>query len=59
MNRRRFLIIGVLALAVGALSSLRVYNQLRATLPPANTGVDVVVAARDIQVGAKVGDHDL
>jgi len=59
MNRRRFLIMGVLALAVGALSSLRVYNQLRATLPPANTGVDVVVAARDIQAGVKLGDHDL
>lgn len=59
MNRRRFLVIGVLATALGALSSLRVYNQLRATLPSASTGVDVVVAAKDIQVGAKLGDHDL
>jgi pilus assembly protein CpaB len=59
MNRRRFLVIGVVALIFGAVSSFRVYHQLRAMIPSANNGVDVVVAARDIQVGAKLGDHDL
>ena len=59
MNRRRLLVIGVLALTLGALSSLRVYKQVRAMIPAASTGVDVVVAAKDIQVGAKLSDHDL
>jgi pilus assembly protein CpaB len=59
MSRRRFLVIGVFALTVGVLSSLRVYNQLRAMIPAASSGVDVVVAAKDIQVGAKLSDHDL
>jgi pilus assembly protein CpaB len=59
MNRRRFLVIGVVALTFGALASLRVYNQLRAMIPAGSTGVDVVVAAKDIQVGAKLRDDDL
>jgi pilus assembly protein CpaB len=59
MSRRRFLVIGIFALTLGALSSLRVYRQLRAMIPGASTGVDVVVAAKDIQVGAKLSDHDL
>jgi pilus assembly protein CpaB len=59
MSRRRFLVIGVCALALGALSSLRVYNQLRAMIPAVSNGVDVVVAAEDIQVGAKLSAHSL
>lgn len=59
MNHRRFLIIGTLALAVGALSSLLVYKRLQARVAPSRADVDVIVAANDIQVGAKIGDHDL
>ena len=60
MNRSRLLMIGGLALAVGLLVSYSVYNRLR-TNSGANRepGVEVVVAANDIQVGAKLEDRDL
>jgi len=60
MNRSRLLMIGGLALAVGLLVSYSVYNRLR-TSTGANRepGVDVVVATREIQVGAKLGDGDI
>jgi pilus assembly protein CpaB len=60
MNRNRLLLIGILALAVGALVSYMVYTTLRrtvATVKQANT--QVVVAAVDLQVGAKLEDKDL
>src|SRR5579864_2036831 len=59
MNRTRLLFIGILALALGAAVSTLVYHRLQAKAAPARTDVDVVVAANDIQVGAKIGDHDL
>jgi pilus assembly protein CpaB len=59
MNRKRLLLIGVLALALGAVVSFQVYDRLQAKVAPARTDVDVVVAADDIQVGARIGDHDL
>jgi pilus assembly protein CpaB len=58
-QKRRLLLIGTLALALGTLSSFHVYKQLRAGLAPSRTEVDVVIAANDIQVGAKIGEHDL
>ena len=59
MNRTRLLMIGVLALALGALVSLFVYRNLQGKGPTVEAGADVVVAANDIQVGARVEDHDV
>jgi pilus assembly protein CpaB len=61
MNRSRLLMIGGLALAIGLLVSFTVYNRLRnSTGSNANVaGVPVVVAADDIQVGAKLDTHDV
>jgi pilus assembly protein CpaB len=60
MNRTRLLMIGVLALALGALVSLFVYNNLRGkTVGTNEPTVDVIVAADDIQVGARIDDHDI
>ncbi|MGA8617319.1 MAG: Flp pilus assembly protein CpaB [Candidatus Sulfotelmatobacter sp.] len=60
MNRTRLLMIGALALALGALVSLSVYKNLLGR-SSANTeaGTDVVVAANDIQVGARLDEHDV
>jgi len=59
MNRTRLLVIGVVALALGAALSFFVYQSLQAKMAPQKVGVDVVVAANDIQVGAKIADRDL
>ena len=59
MNRTRLLVIGVVALALGAALSFFVYQSLQAKMAPPKVGVDVVVAANDIQVGAKIEDSDL
>ena len=60
MNRTRLLMIGFVALALGAVVSFAVYRTLQSRsggdAPP---GVDVVVAANDIAVGAKVEDRDV
>lgn len=52
--------IGAVALALGAFVALVVYKNLQGRAS-ANTepGVDVVVAADDIQVGARIEDHDV
>jgi pilus assembly protein CpaB len=60
MNRTRLLIIGFLALALGALVAFGVYNTMRrtvATVKEANT--QVVIAATDLQVGMKLEDKDV
>ncbi len=61
MNRSRLLMIGGLALAVGLLVSYAVYIQMRNAAGTANyaNGVQVVVAANDIQVGAKLAANDV
>jgi pilus assembly protein CpaB len=59
MNRRRLLMIGVLALALGAFVSTVVYKNLQSKGSGNEAGVDVVVAANDIQVGSKVEEHDI
>lgn len=60
MNRSRLLMIGGLAIAVGLLVSYSVYHKLRAGLGASNEpGVNVVVAADDLQVGTKLGDNDV
>jgi pilus assembly protein CpaB len=60
MNRSRLLMIGGFALAVGLLVSYTVYNRLRFFAGSGGErGVQVVVAANDIQVGAKLDGHDI
>lgn len=59
MNRTRLLMIGVLALALGAMVSLLVYKNLQGRSTSNEPGTDVVVAADDIQVGAKVEERDI
>jgi len=60
MNRTRLLLIGFVALALGAVVSYAVYRALQ-TRSGADTapGVEVVVAANDIGVGAKVTESDV
>jgi Flp pilus assembly protein CpaB len=59
MNRTRPLVIGIVALVLGAVLSSFVYQSLQAKMARQKVGVDVVVAANDIQVGAKIGEGDL
>jgi len=60
MNRSRLLLIGGIALALGALVSFMVYRNLQSTAQrDPRPGVDVVVAANDLQVGTKVADRDV
>ena len=60
MNRTRLLMIGVVALALGGFVSLFVYKNLQARGPSVlEAGADVVVAADDIQVGARVEERDV
>jgi pilus assembly protein CpaB len=59
MNRTRLLMIGFLALAIGFLAAVYVYRNLQ---PKSGTPADmaqVMVAANDLQVGARVEDHDI
>src|SRR6202142_2886628 len=60
MNRTRLLLIGFVALALGAVVSYAVYRTLQTrTGADAAPGVEVVVAANDIPVGSKVGEGDV
>jgi pilus assembly protein CpaB len=60
MNRTRLLTIGVVALALGLIASMYVYRTLQARSGPGSeSGVDVIVAADDLQVGARVEEHDI
>jgi pilus assembly protein CpaB len=52
--------IGVLALALGLFASVYVYKNLQSkTGAGTDTGVEVIVAADDLQVGARVEEHDI
>jgi pilus assembly protein CpaB len=60
MNRTRLLLIGVIALALGAFVSYAVYRNLQQSSTADNRpGSDVVVAAHELQVGAKIEDTDV
>ena len=60
MNRSRLLLIGIVALALGAFVSFAVYRNLQSRTGPNNApGVDVVIAAGDIPVGVKIEDKDV
>lgn len=60
MNRTRFMMIGALALAVGFLASVLVYRNLALRNGGSgDPGTEVMVAANDLQVGARVEEHDI
>jgi pilus assembly protein CpaB len=60
MNRTRLLMIGAVALALGVVVSLSVYKSLQGRgAANSEPGADVIVAADDIQVGARVEEHDV
>jgi pilus assembly protein CpaB len=60
MNRARLLMIGALALALGAFVSFFIYRTLQAKTGGGNEpSVEVMVASREIQVGSKLEDADL
>lgn len=59
MNRTRLLMIGVLALAAGLLAAIYVYKNLQPKNAAAADTAEVMVAANDLQVGARVEDHDV
>ena len=59
MNRNRLLMIGFVALVMGAFVSSLVYRKLQSGRNPnAGPGEDVLVAADDLQVGTKIEDKD-
>jgi pilus assembly protein CpaB len=60
MNRSRLMMIGALAVAAGFLASVYAYKSLQARNGmPSDAGAEVMVAANDLQVGAKVEEHDI
>jgi len=60
MNRNRLLMIGFVALAMGAFVSFVVYKNLQSSRTTNNVpGEDVLVAADDLQVGTKIDDKDI
>lgn len=60
MNRNRLLMIGLVALALGAFVSLVVYRNLQSRITADNRpGVDIVVATGDLPVGSKIEEKDV
>ena len=59
MNRTRLLMIGILALALGFIVSVSVYKKLQSPGANSDSGADVIVAANDLQVGARVEERDI
>jgi len=60
MNRSRLLFIGFVALALGAFVAFVIYkNLLLKSGGNSEPGVDVLLAAKDLTVGAKLGESDI
>jgi pilus assembly protein CpaB len=60
MNRNRLLMIGFIALVMGAFVSFIVYRNLQSAHEPQTAGTEeVLVAADDLQVGTKIDDKDI
>ena len=59
MNRTRLMMIGLLALAAGFLAAVYVYRNLQPRSATPADMAQVMVAANDLQVGARVEDHDI
>ena len=51
--------IGVLAAGLGFVAAYMVYKSLQSRTVSAEPGIDVIVAADDLQVGARVEEHDI
>ena len=59
MNRTRLLMIGVVALALGLVASSLMYKKLQLAGANGDPGAQVIVAANDLQVGARIEDRDI
>src|SRR2546427_9246572 len=59
MNRTRLMMIGFVALALGAFVSFAVYRNLQSRGAGGQPGMEVIVAADNIPVGAKIEEKDL
>lgn len=59
MNRKRLIIIGVIALVVATLATLKIANVVRASMLGSGQPAQVVVAARDLNVGQQLADGDV
>ncbi len=59
MNRSRLLLIGTIALALGAVVAMIVYRRLQAGAGDTRAGVDALVAADDLEVGSKIDERDI
>jgi len=59
MNRSRLFIIGLLAVVAGFFASVYVYKNLQKGGSSENPGVEVMVAADDLQVGSRIEDRDI
>lgn len=59
MNRTRLLMIAVLALALGLFASVYVYRNLQKSAGGNEPMTEAIVAANDLQVGARVDEHDI
>src|SRR5438105_106018 len=59
MNRNRLLLIGVVALALGALTGLLAYRNLKPPSADLGNTTEVVVAANDLPAGTKIEEKDL
>jgi len=58
MNRSRFLILGGMSVVVGLMASLYIYRYVRGLTAP-EPMIEVMVAASDLQVGARVEKTDI
>lgn len=59
MNRKRLIIIGVIALVVATLATLKIANVVRASMLGSGQPAQVVVAAKDLDVGQQLAEGDL
>ncbi len=59
MNRTRLLIIGVVALAIGFIAAVYVYKNLQPKNGASSDMAEVIVAANNLEVGARVEERDI
>jgi Flp pilus assembly protein CpaB len=59
MNRTRLIMIGALALAIAFLVSVIVYKNLQGKMGSSDPGVQVMVAANDLQVWSRLEERDI
>ena len=59
MTRTRLLMIGLVAVGLGVVASLYVYRSLQGNHNTRDNTVEVIVAANDLQVGARIEEKDI